>query len=714
VAISSDGTLALSPAYEQVEGIAATYVWSLAQDPAFNLYAGTGDKGIIYKMSGTKKAEEFCKIPEQHVLSLAFDKAGNLLGGTAPKGIIYKVTPAGEVSVFAQTKENYVWALAWSRDSEGVLYAATGPHGKIFKILPSGEAKPFVETGQNHVLCMAFDKDSNLYAGTEPSGLIYKIAPDGKAFVIYDAAEGDVHSLAFDAKGNLYASTATPGEVPAAPVAGMVVMPAPGGAMAVQPPTPEGARTPEQHPARAAMPLMRMPAEMPSPALPPPTVSAKNSIYKIAPDGRVTQVLTLERTMLLSLAIVGNDLWAGAGNASKLYRVSLDNPARYEVVMDPDELQVVALLPLAANSPQGTLAIATGNLGHVYRMKEGFAQRGTLVSPVFDTSSISQWGAISWEGDVPPGASLSVSTRTGNSSKYDKTWSDWSRGASAPGMERIQSPAARFIQLRATLTSSSPGKTPLIREIKVPYLTFNMPPLVSKLTIDGSTGETKEGEKAGATSGAESAADKLQKMVSAAAQTTVKAAAPTPGAIPAHKVQRSVTWQAKDPDGDKLKSILFYRGLEEKEWKLLKDDLTATTYTWDTETVPDGEYVLKVVASDEPSNPPDKALKADMVSEPLLIDNTRPTVEALKATPLGDGRWKIQGRTEDALSTILEIQYSVDAKDWVSIYPTSGIFDSKKAAFEFTLDGLSAGEHTVAIKATDAAGNPGLGKVVFH
>ena len=210
-------------------------------------------------------------------------------------------------------------------------------------------------------------------------------------------------------------------------------------------------------------------------------------------------------------------------------------------------------------------------------------------------------------------------------------------------------------------------------------------------------------------------AEKIMKMVTKTAEAkTTKVAAPTPGAIPAHKTERTVSWEAKDPDGDKLEYKLYQRGVGEKEWKLLKDELTTTSYTWDTETVPDGQYELRVVASDSPSNPPDKAQTAEKVSEPILIDNTRPTVESLKAAPAGDGAWKIRGKAVDAMSIIVEIQYSVDSKDWVAIDPLSGIFDSKTTDFEFTLKNLSKGEHTVAVKAADAAGNRGVGKVVFR
>ncbi len=720
VAIASNGTLALSPAYERVPGLECAYLWALAQDASGNIYAGSGDKGLIYRISGKKDLSEFCKLPDQHVLSLAFDKAGNLFAGTAPRGVIHKITPAGQATVFAETKESYVWALAWSRDGS-TLYAATGPRGRILKVTSAGQVQTLLDSGQNHILCLALDKGGILYGGSEPAGIVYKVTPEGKVSVVYDAAEGDVHGLVFDDQGNLYAATAAAGDVPAMPAgrAGGMFIPE----MAAPPPAPMGESAPQPQQPRQRMGTMTLtpPSEPPAPSPPPPTVSAKNCIYKIAPDGRVTQMLALDRTMILCLAVVGDELWAGTGNGSRLYRVSLSDTSRYEVIMDPDELQVIALLPLAAKSPQGAIAVATGNQGRLYTMKTGFASEGRFLSPVFDTSNISQWGAVSWEGETPSGAGVAVAARTGNSSKPDATWSDWSAESKNSGRDRAQCPPARFIQFRATLTSSAPDKTPRIRKISVPYLMLNMPPVVAKLTVDGAaagaSAETTESDKpaASTTTSASGMSETLSKMVSkAASTTTTKAAAAAPGAIPAHKPQRTISWEAKDPDGDKLKYTLLYRGTEEKEWKPLKDDLSATSHAWDTETVPDGEYVIRVVASDSPSNPPDKALQAERLSEPVLVDNTKPAVESLKATPAGEERWRIRGRVADAMSIILEIQYSVDAKEWIGVYPTTGIFDSRTAEFDFSVEKLPPGEHTIAIKATDAAGNRGLGKIVFR
>ena len=50
---------------------------------------------------------------------------------------------------------------------------------------------------------------------------------------------------------------------------------------------------------------------------------------------------------------------------------------------------------------------------------------------------------------------------------------------------------------------------------------------------------------------------------------------------------------------------------------------------WNTEAIPDGNYLVRVVASDERSNPREDALDAELVSPPYLVDNRRPEVVGL-------------------------------------------------------------------------------------
>ena len=62
---------------------------------------------------------------------------------------------------------------------------------------------------------------------------------------------------------------------------------------------------------------------------------------------------------------------------------------------------------------------------------------------------------------------------------------------------------------------------------------------------------------------------------------------------------RTITWEASDPNDDELMYSLYFRNGSKSEWILLKDKLKEATFDWDTRSVADGRYEVKVVASDE-------------------------------------------------------------------------------------------------------------------
>src|SRR4029077_14931118 len=82
---------------------------------------------------------------------------------------------------------------------------------------------------------------------------------------------------------------------------------------------------------------------------------------------------------------------------------------------------------------------------------------------------------------------------------------------------------------------------------------------------------------------------------------------------------------------DEMRYAVYFRGENEHEWKLLKDNLEQKFYSWDTTTRPDGAYYLKIIATDAPSNPPAVSLKTERESERFEVDNTPPIILNLSA-----------------------------------------------------------------------------------
>jgi hypothetical protein len=89
---------------------------------------------------------------------------------------------------------------------------------------------------------------------------------------------------------------------------------------------------------------------------------------------------------------------------------------------------------------------------------------GTFLSRVFDGGGSVKWGPLWWDGYTPPGTSLVLSARTGNTPVPDGSWSPFipiaSSGASIGS-------TARYVQYRAVLSSSDPTDSPALWEVTI-------------------------------------------------------------------------------------------------------------------------------------------------------------------------------------------------------------------------------------------------------
>ena len=121
-----------------------------------------------------------------------------------------------------------------------------------------------------------------------------------------------------------------------------------------------------------------------------------------------------------------------------------------------------------------------------------------------------------------------------------------------------------------------------------------------------------------------------------------------------------------------------------------------------------------------PSNPPALALKTERESERFEVDNTPPVIEHLESiraiSPVGSSAIasvvsKFTAR--DATSSIERAQYSVDGGEWILVAPAGGVSDAPEEHYEFSLSGLTPGEHTLAVRAYDRFENVGSAKITF-
>jgi hypothetical protein len=179
------------------------------------------------------------------------------------------------------------------------------------------------------------------------------------------------------------------------------------------------------------------------------------------------------------------------------------------------------------------------------------------------------------------------------------------------------------------------------------------------------------------------------------------------------KGQIGARWAANDPNGDELVFKIEIRGVQETEWKLVRDKVKERRLSWDSTAYADGWYLLRITASDGPDNPPGQELTGELVSAPFLIDNTAPEIRNLTASRSG-GKAVVRWSARDAASLIQRAEYSVDGGEWMLALPTTRLSDSAEHDYALELPELAAGERTIAVRVTDDYDNQAVAKVVIR
>jgi hypothetical protein len=420
-----------------------------------------------------------------------------------------------------------------------------------------------------------------------------------------------------------------------------------------------------------------------------------NAVYRISPEGIVSAVFEGKDAMLLALAAADGKLLVGTGQEARIYELALDGDEQASLA-NVDPKQVMALEAF----DDGSVVFGTASPGRVYALSKGFAREGTYTSQVHDAGGSARWGALEWRAATPGGTDVRLATRTGNTQDPEKGfWSDWS-GDATKSPARIASPAARFIQFRVTLRTNRDEETPVVEQLEAAYGRANEPPEIARLLVDGGPqpGRSANGKRP------------QPPQRPAPSGNAPGAAARKPKASPA----RRIVWQAADPNRDQLRYDLFFRGQGEPVWIPLAEDLTAPQFVWQTDTVADGWYELRLVASDDPDNPGETALTDEHVSDPVLVDNTAPVVERIDVRVRGKDV-EVRLAATDAAARLTEAAWTVDsAEDWHVVVPEDGLFDAARETFRFTIRDLAPGPHRLALRVADRAGNTGHAARTVH
>lgn len=701
--IDPTGRLRLADRAERMTTVDEPFLLSAATHPD-GWVVGTGNDGKVLLVDRSGTVKELFSASEGQVFAVYADPDGTVWAGVSPGGKVYRIAGDDEATLWFETGETYVWDLA--RAADGALLVATGTSGKLFRVTgldrEEGDGEVLYDSDDTHVRTLLVDSRGGVVLGTAGEGLILRLGPNGSVRTLHDSDQPEVVAFAEGPDGTVYAAVIA-SEASQVDLSGSESDGKQGKA---------GAAAAAQAAAQAKAAAQQAGGEVQVVAGPtsvgsrPATFSGKRAeLLSISPGGLVATVGGFDDETVFDLLWARGRLWVATGLEGKLY--SFDGE-QMVLEQDLDERQIVALL---ADTPGP--AFATTNAPAVYRLAGARRPTGTYTSAALDAGGVARFGTLRWWGDLPDGARLELSARSGLSAEPDATWSDWTapRAPAKNGELALGDlPRGRYVQWRLTMTApggkrGATGEGPTVDGVELSYRQANLRPEVTSFEV----------------------MDPGQILVPAGFNptlqvfepvsptrdgifTTLEKASPTrevPSKTLWKKGYRTFRWKAEDPNGDELVYALEFRPLypegasgawEEGEWMPVAEELTDDHYSFDATVLPDGVYRFRLAASDEAANVPGEGLVEERISEPVVVDHSAPAL--VEAARRGDG---VRVVVEDGNNPLRSAEISVDAGEWRPASASDGLLDARREVLDLSVG--EAAPRLLLLRVTDAAYN---------
>jgi hypothetical protein len=655
--IGLDGVVSLGPQLTPRLTATPPQIWSLAATTDGTIWAGTGGDGKLLRLRPGQPEEVAATTTENSVFAVAVSGTRTYFA-TSPDGRVYVVDGTSAARPFFDPGEKYIWALAVDR--QGQLWVGAGTPAVIYRVDANGTSKVVYHPPAAHVVALTTDANGRVLAGTESPGRVYRFDAADRPTVVLDTGLTEARAIAVGGNGDLYVAAIGRGDESAAANGESTSI-----AAAAPPTTP---------PATGATSTAS-------------TGGGRHStIFHIDASGSWDPYWDTS-DLIYDIALDADGaLFAASGPDGRLYRIVRSQ--RAQLLTGVDAHQVTRLVTAGGR----LVALATANPGRVVAVGAATQSPASYTSPVRDTHSASTWGTIRWEST----GTVALQTRTGNTEKPDETWTDWSGAYTHQTGEAITSPVGRFIQWKAVLTAAA-SSAPQLTSVSVAYLPRNTRPTVSSVTTypPGVVFQRPFSDD-GAIAGMDDATADARKVPGGDTST------PSLGRRMAQKGLQTIQWKAEDADGDRLNYTVSYRRVGDATWHPLRENSIDSILVWDTTTVADGRYIVRVSASDAPSNTADRALAGERDSDPITVDNTPPTI-TLSVSRQG-ATIHLLAHAVDATSAIDKLEYSIGGATWRLALPTDGLADSPDEHYDIVV-ASEADLARLVVRVTDTLGN---------
>ena len=651
-AVTSRGQLKAAPSVRKTATFTDPFVLSQAVAPNGDQFFGTGNDGKVYRLrEGELKL--LYTAPEPEIYAVAY-RDGNVYAGTSPNGKVYRIDAgSGKATEFFDPKQAYIWALRFAGND---LLAATGVEGKLFRISASGAGKVWFDSPETHLRTIAIRPGGSLLVGSSGKGRIYAVTAENSAHALYESALNEISSIYVDGNGvgwaagvsNVLPSTAPPKSQQQQR----------SGQQQQQQSSSSSSQSEQKKEESSANVEVSFSFDEGSTSTPQ---AGAGELYRINTDDFVEVARRFEREMIYAID-AGRDgsVLLSTGPQGRIYEFRDGEAALIATV---PEKQVVSVA-----QANGATFVTTTNSGAVYRLDNAPFARAEFRSAVKDVERFSKFGQYRMDGAGIDRGTVAIAFRSGNTKTPDATWSAWST-PSTTAEGNITSPPGRYVQWK--LSMAKPSNELAVETVTLAFVNRNVAPSIDSVAVQDpavvyiSSGYPASPQVVEATNPDEYG---IFSSLEPARQGNEQ------GKRVFRKGYRTITWRARDENGDSLRYSVAFRPRGTERWLRLRDNIEETQVNFDTSQLPDGAYQLRVTATDGLDNP-DMPMTDVKEGIEFQVDNTAPAVASSN-----DGD-EVVVRVTDKLSPVGKVEYSADAQKWIRITPVDGIADSSAETY---------------------------------
>lgn len=205
------------------------FIWDIKEDKTGNIIVATGNSGGVYRVSKEGDASKIFASEDTHIITLYITKANSILAGSGDRGILYKIDNT-KIKVLFDSPFEEIRGICEDRDGN-IFFSATrgirkqniikdsiaiktfkGKKDEEKKVPPEksilycrrtdGIVEKIWSSKTEYIYSACYDQKGNsVLIGTGDSGRVYRVSKDGSYSIIYESEAAQVFKISAVIKG---------------------------------------------------------------------------------------------------------------------------------------------------------------------------------------------------------------------------------------------------------------------------------------------------------------------------------------------------------------------------------------------------------------------------------------------------------------------------------------------------------------------------------